>query len=198
MNSFIEALKNRRSYRKFDSNQFDIEIIISAIEAAKHSPSGANKQPWVFCIVKDPEIKSKIREESEKAEAAFYQNIPSVWEQDLEKLNVDVEKPFLEEAPYLIVVFKQTYQYDENGNNTPVYFPDKSVGIATGILIAALTGMGIQTLTYTPSPNKFLADILERPENETPYMVIVCGKGAKDYKLPNITKKTNDEVIIIY
>lgn len=104
----------------------------------------------------------------------------------------------LENAPYLIVIFKQIYQVDESGNRTNVYFPDKSVGIATGMLIALLTDLGIDILTYTPSPNLFLKDILKRPDNERPYLVLVCGKGSKTYKLPNITKKSNDKVMKIY
>lgn len=198
MSDFLNKLKNRRSYREFDHEIFDINLIISAIDAAKHSPSGANKQPWTFCIVKDKDIKRKIREESENIEKEFYKNISSKWKTDLEHLEVDIKKPFLEQAPYLIVIFKHIYQLDESGNKTNVYYPDISIGIATGMLISALTDLGIDILTYTPQPNDFLSSILERPKNEKPYLILVCGKGSKDYKLPKITKKTNDEIIKIY
>ncbi len=196
--TLLEKLKNRRSYRKFDQETFDIQLLIDAIEAAKYAPNGANKQPWTFCIIKDPKIKSEIRLQSEEIEKTFYEKISDQWQKDLDHLNVDTQKPFLEQAPYLIVVFQHLYQFDKNGEKTKVYFSDKSVGIATGMLIAALTDLNIDILTYTPSPNQFLSDILKRPVNEKPYLIIVCGKGSKSYKLPDITKKTNDEIIKIY
>jgi len=196
--SLIDKLKQRRSYREFESESFDIQILINAVEAAKYAPSGANKQPWTFCIVQNPEIKKEIRKGAEKAESVFYKKIPLHWQEDLEHLNVSIEKPFLEQAPYLIVIFKQTYQVDQEGEHTKVYYPDISVGIATGMLISVLTDLGLHILTYTPSDSQFLSDILERPENEKPFLVIVCGKGSNSYKLPEITKKSNDEVIKIY
>jgi len=198
MSNLISKLKNRRSYREFETESFDINIIIKAIEAAKHAPSGANKQPWSFCVIKDPNIKKKIREESEATEKKFYQNISNEWQSDLDKLNVNYSKPFLEQAPYLIVILKHAYQFDDAGNRTKVYYPDISIGIATGMLISTLTDLGINTLTYTPSPNLYLKEILNRPDNEKPYMILVCGKGSKDYKLPKITKKSNEKIITIY
>ncbi len=194
----MNKLKRRRSYREFETEGFDVQILVDAIEAVKYAPSGANKQPWFFCIVKDPKIKREIRVEAEKIENEFYKNISNKWQSDLIQLNINVKKPFLENAPYLIVIFKQIYQVDELGNRTNVYFPDKSVGIATGMLISLLTDLGIDILTYTPSPNLFLKDILKRPDNERPYLVLVCGKGSKTYELPNITKKSNKEVMKIY
>ena len=198
MMTLIEKLKHRRSYREFEPESFDIQILVDAIEAAKYAPSGANKQPWTFCIVQNPEIKKEIRAKAEKAESVFYSKIPLNWQKDLDHLNVSIDKPFLEKAPYLIVIFKQTYQYDENNNQTKVYYPDISVGIATGMLIAVLTDLGLDILTYTPSDAQFLTDILKRPDNEKPFLVIVCGKGSKNYKLPSISKKSNTEVIKIY
>jgi len=195
---FIDKLKNRRSYREFEPESFDIQLLVNAIEAAKYAPSGANKQPWTFCIVQNQEIKKEIRMQAEKAESSFYKKIPLHWQQDLEHLNVSIDKPFLEKAPYLIVIFKQVYQIDKDGEHTKVYYPDISVGIATGMLIAALTDLGLDILTYTPSESQFLSDILERPDNEKPFLIIVCGKGSKSYTLPKITKKSNDEVIKIY
>ena len=195
---FIDKLKHRRSYREFEPESFDIQLLVNAIEAAKYAPSGANKQPWTFCIVQNQEIKKEIRMQAEKAESSFYKKIPLHWQQDLEHLNVSIDKPFLEKAPYLIVIFKQVYQIDKDGEHTKVYYPDISGGIATGMLIAALTDLGLDILTYTPSESQFLSDILERPDNEKPFLIIVCGKGSKSYKLPKITKKANDEVIKIY
>lgn len=196
--SLIEKLKQRRSYREFESESFDIQLIIDAIEAAKYAPNGANKQPWTFCIIKNPEIKKEIRVQSEKVETEFYQRITDEWKSDLNPLKVNTNKSFLEVAPYLIVIFKHLFQYDQNNHQTKVYYPDISVGIATGMLISVLTDMGLDTLTYTPSPNSFLSDILKRPDNERPYLIIVVGKGSSSYQLPEITKKANEDIIKIY
>lgn len=194
----ISKLKQRRSYREFESEAFDIQILVDAIEAAKYSPSGANKQPWTFCIVKDPSIKKTIREHAETSELKFHQTISPSWKSDLVPLKVTSSKPFLEQAPYLIVIYKHIFQFDEQGNHVNVYYPDISVGIATGMLIAVLTDLGLDILTYTPPDLQFLSDILQRPKNEKPYLILVCGKGSKSYKLPQISKKTNEEVIRIY
>ncbi|MCF7931466.1 MAG: nitroreductase family protein [Acholeplasmataceae bacterium] len=196
--TLIDKLKQRRSYREFETESLDIQLLIDAIEAAKYAPNGANKQPWTFCIVKDPKIKKEIRLESEKIETQFYKKITPDWKADLSHLDVNTSKPFLEEAPYLIVIFKHIFQYDEDNHQTKVYYPDISVGIATGMLISVLTDIGLDILTYTPSPNQFLSDILKRPGNEKPYLILVVGKGSKSYKLPKITKRSNEDVIKIY
>ena len=196
--SLIEKLKQRRSYREFKTESFDIQLLIDAIEAAKYAPNGANKQPWTFCIVKNAEIKREIRRQAENIEMDFYKNISDKWKDDLEHLKVNTKKPFLEEAPYLIVVFKHSYQFDENNQRTNVYYPEISVGIATGMLISVLTDQGLDVLTYTPSPNTFLSNILKRPKNEKPYLIIVVGKGSKSYNLPTITKKATKDIIKIY
>lgn len=198
MSEFTSKMKRRRSYRKYESSEIDLDIIIDAIEAAKHAPSGANKQPWTFCVVKDDTIKKEIRLKSENTEKEFYQKISDQWLNDLDHLNVNTSKPFLEEASYLIVIFKHTYEMDEQGHKSNVYYPDISIGLATGILISALTDYGLDILTYTPQPNLFLKEILKRPDNEKPYLILVCGKGASDYKLPKITKKTNKDIMKIY
>lgn len=198
MSELTEKLRQRRSYREFEPESFDIQYLIDAIEAAKHAPSGANKQPWTFCIVQDPAIKKGIRTQAEIVERKFHKNIPGEWKENLKPLNVNTNKPFLEQAPYLIVVFKHLYQLDASGKHTKVYYPDISIGISTGMLISVLTDMGIDVLTYTPSPNVFLKKILKRPDNETPYLVLVCGKGSKQYQFPDIEKKSNAEVIKIY
>ncbi len=196
--SLIDKLKQRRSYREFESESFDIQLLIDAIEAAKYAPNGANKQPWTFCIIKNPEIKKEIRLKSEKIETEFYKKISDEWQSDLNHLHVNTDKSFLELAPYLIVIFKHIFQYDQNNHQTKVYYPDISVGIATGILISVLTDQGLDILTYTPSPNSFLSDLLKRPENEKPYLILVVGKGSKSYKLPEITKKSTEDILKIY
>jgi len=196
--SLIDKLKQRRSYREFESDSFDIQLLIDAIDAAKHAPNGANKQPWTFCIIKDPKIKKEIRIQSEKIEIEFYKKISEEWKSDLRPLNVHTDKSFLEFAPYLIVIFKHIFQYDQANHPTKVYYPDISVGIATGMLITVLTDLGLDILTYTPSPNTFLSDLLQRPKNEKPYLIVVVGKGSKSYKLPNITKKSIDDILKIY
>lgn len=198
MSQFTKKMKARRSYRKYDNQNINISIIMDSIEAAKHSPSGANKQPWTFCVVRDCQIKKEIRKQAEQIEKKFYENISDTWQGDLNHLSVSTSKPFLEEAQYLIVIFKHTYELDLKGNRSNVYYPDISIGLATGILISALTDYGIDILTYTPQPNTFLKDILKRPDNEKPYLILVCGKGSKDYKLPKITKKSNSEIIKVY
>ena len=196
--SLIEKLKKRRSYREFEDETFDIQLLIDAIEAAKYAPNGANKQPWTFCIIKSEKIKKEIRLEAEKIETAFYQKISDEWQNDLNHLNVDTSKPFLEKAPYLIVIFKHVFQYDENQKKTKVYYPNISVGIATGMLISALTDLNLDILTYTPSPNAFLSSILKRPDNEKPYLILAVGKGSKTYQLPKITKKDTKDILKIY
>lgn len=198
MTPFQEKLTKRRSYRQFENAKIDIQRMIDALTAAKHAPSGANKQPWTFCLIQDPLVKQQIRQASETVEARFYQKITKTWADDLATLKTAVTKPFLEEAPYLIVIFKHLYQLDKNGEKTKVYYPDISVGIATGMLISSLTDDDIDTLTYTPSDMRFLKDILKRPSHEKPYMILVCGKGDRGYQLPEIKKKANDEVIKIY
>ena len=196
--SLINKLKQRRSYREFEPESFDIQLLIDAIDAAKYAPNGANKQPWTFCIIKDPDIKKEIRIQSEKIETEFYKKITAQWISDLKALKVNTDKSFLESAPYLIVIFKHIFQYDQNNQQTKVYYPDISVGIATGMLISVLTEQGLDILTYTPSPNSFLSSILQRPKNERPYLILVVGKGSKSYKLPKITKKPTEDILKIY
>jgi len=198
MMSLIQKLKKRRSYREFEDETFDIQLLIDAIDAAKYAPNGANKQPWTFCIIKDPTIKKEIRKKAEAIETAFYKKISDTWQKDLDHLNVDNSKPFLEEAPYLIVIFKHVFQYDKNHQKTKVYYPNISVGIATGMLISVLTDLNLDILTYTPAPNQFLSDVLKRPDNEKPYLILAVGKGSKTYKLPPITKKDTKDIIRIY
>ncbi len=195
---FAAYMKKRRTVRDFSEEAVDVEIIKSCVETAASAPSGANKQPWHFVIVKNPEIKSKIRAAAEEEEREFYENrAPEEWLKALEPFGTDFEKPFLEKAPYLIVIFEKKYGIDEKGNKEKYYYTKESVGIATGMLIAALHYSGLATLTHTPSPMNFLNKILGRPENEKPFLILVTGKPAEDVKVPDIKKKNFEEVSTI-
>jgi nitroreductase len=192
--AFCEALRARRSVRDFRPDPVPREALLRCIEAAAQAPSGANKQPWTFVLVTRPAIKRAIREAAEKEERAFYEGrAPARWLKDLEALGTDWRKPFLETAPALIVVFAQRYGSNEEERH---YYVSESVGIATGFLLAALHLAGLATLTHTPSPMNFLGDILGRPKNERAYLLIPVGYPAPDARVPDIQRKSLDEVLI--
>ncbi len=192
--SFLETMRRRRSVRMFSGDPVPREAILNCIEAAAQAPSGANKQPWTFVLITDPELKHKIRESAEVEERAHYGGrAPESWLADLAPLGTDANKPFLEIAPALIVVFAQKYGQQKDDLH---YYVDESVGIATGFLLAALHHAGLVTLTHTPSPMKFLAEILERPENERAYLLIPVGYPAEGCEVPDIDRKSLDEVLI--
>lgn len=187
--NFYLEMKKRRSVRDFSDRPVPEAVIKNAIAAAGTSPSGANQQPWHFVVVSDPETKREIREAAEIEERAFYQErAPGEWLNALQPLGTDENKPFLEIAPYLIVIFLKKTTIDENGIAHKNYYPAESVGIATGILIAALHLSGLATLTHTPSPMKFLNQILGRPVNERPFLVLVTGYPSDGAKVPVINK----------
>lgn len=191
----LEKSKKRRTYREFLEEPVDIEIIKDCIMTAATAPSGADKQSWHFSIVVDPAMKKKIREESEKIEKEFYElKITKEWQEDLNKLTLTWEKPFLTQAPCLIVIFKEFYKELENGIIDKNYYVNESIGISIGFLINALHNAGYASLTYTPAPVMFLKDLLKRPSGETPVMVLVVGKPDPNYSLPVLTKKTFDEI----
>ncbi|MCK5032903.1 MAG: nitroreductase family protein [Calditrichia bacterium] len=193
--SFYNEMNRRRTVREFSSESIRKEIIENCIKTAGTAPSGANKQPWYFVVVSDPEIKKEIRIAAEREEKSFYnEKAPKEWLNALEPFGTDENKPFLETAPYLIVIFEQKYKIDKNGEKEKHYYTSESVGIATGLLITALHRVGLATLTHTPSPMKFLNKILNRPDNEKPYLVLVVGYPAKDTKVPNIKRKTLFEI----
>jgi nitroreductase len=167
------------------------------VQTAGTAPSGANSQPWTFVIVKDQKIKREIRLASEKVEYSFYRKRASKdWKDALQVLETDYKKPFLETAPYLIVIFVQKYGLSPRGVRIKHYYSQKSVGIATGFLLTALHRLGISALTYTPSPMNFLNSILKRPENETPYLILVVGYAAPDATVPDIERKSFEEICI--
>jgi len=194
--SFLNELIKRRTVREFSDRPVPIEIIENCIKAAGSAPSGANKQPWHFVIVKDSQVKKKIRKAAEKEEKEFYgHRATKEWLEDLNQFGTDWHKPFLEIAPYLIVVFRQIYNLEPDGKHRKNYYVNESVGIASGFLLAALHNAGLVTLTHTPSPMNFLRDILKRPENERAYLLIPVGYPAKDAQVPQIAKKSFKEII---
>lgn len=196
---FYKKMNNRRSVRTFSADPIPIEIIKNAIKTASTAPSGANKQPWHFVLVKDAEVKKQIRIAAEKEEKEFYYHkAPDDWLNDLKQFDTNEHKPFLEIAPYLIVVFEEKYKLNSNGEKEKNYYTKESVGLATGILLTALHDVGISTLTHTPSPMKFLSEILNRPKNETPFLLVVAGYPEKGTMVPNIKRKELDEILTVY
>lgn len=192
---FYREIKNRRTVRDFSPRKVPVEIIENAILSAGTAPNGANLQPWHFVVVEDSETKQKIRNAAEEEEKAFYtERAPDEWLDKLAPLGTDEHKPFLETAPFLIAVFSQSYGIDKNGQKEKHYYVKESVGIACGFLIAALHHAGLATLTHTPSPMGFLNQILGRPANERPYLLLVTGYPAKEARVPDITKKPLDEM----
>jgi len=193
---FYREIKGRRTVREFSDRSIPLEIIKNCLQAAATSPSGANRQPWHFVVVTNPEVKKEIRMAAEREESDFYKNrAPAEWLKVLEPLGVDENKPFLEKAPYLIVIFSQSYEVMPNSRKLKNYYVQESVGIACGILITALHHAGLATLTHTPAPMKFLNKILNRPPNERPYMILVVGHPAKDTRVPDIQKKPLEEIV---
>ena len=197
-NQFFQKVSSRRSVRDFSSDYFPIDIIKNCIKSASTAPSGANKQPWHFVIVKDPIIKRKIRKAAEIEEKEFYGGrAPQEWLDDLNQFGTDWKKPFLEEAPYLIVVFSKKFDINDDGTNTKNYYVSESVGIASGLLLTALHNAGLVTLTHTPSPMSFLSEILNRPPSDKPYLIIPVGFPSENAEVPNIKKKTFKEICTI-
>ena len=196
---FYSQIRRRRTVRDFSDRTVPRQVIDDCLLAAGTAPSGANMQPWHFCVVIDPAIKRQIRLQAEEEEMEFYTSRATTdWLQDLAPLGTDSRKPFLEIAPILIVVFAQTYRIDEQENIKKNYYVTESVGIATGFLIQALHDSGLATLTHTPSPMKFLNAILGRPKNERPFVVLVTGHPTVDAKVPDIQKKSLQEIATFF
>lgn len=192
---FLDLTKTRRTIRDFSSRPIDREVIKLCIQAAGTAPSGANQQPWHFAVVSDSQTKAKIRAAAEAEEYQFYaERAPQAWLDAVRPLGVDHHKPFLEIAPYLIIVFRRTRDQAPDGTNVKQYYPTESVGIATGMLITALHHCGLATLTHTPSPMSFLNEIVDRPKNESPFVLLVVGYPADDATVPVIEKKTLSEI----
>lgn len=188
--SLLHQIQQRRSVRDFSSQNVPIEVIKNCIKTAASAPSGANKQPWHFSLVQDKKIKKEIRVAAENEEKQFYEHRASKeWLEDLNQFGTDWKKPFLETAPFLIIIFSQVFEKNADGENRKNYYVNESVGIAAGFLLAALHNAGLATLTHTPSPMNFLAKILKRPDNERAFLLIPVGYPSKNAKVPIISKK---------
>lgn len=196
--SFRVEVEKRRTVRFFSDEAVPMEIIEECIHAAGTAPSGANMQPWHFVVVTDRLLKTKIRISAEEEEKEFYEHrAPKQWLDALAPLGTDADKPFLETAPYLIAIFAERYAVVPDGSQVKQYYTTESVGIATGILITALHFSGLVTLTHTPSPMNFLNDILGRPQNEKPFLLLVAGYPASDCVVPDIHRKQLIEIMTV-
>jgi nitroreductase len=196
--SFFKKMDKRRTIRHFSDEEIPIEVIENLVKTASTAPSGAHKQPWTYCIVSNPELKSKIRKAAEKEEFENYNGrMSEEWLNDLAVFETNWEKPFLEIAPYLIVIFKQTYGM--NGDQkTKHYYVNESVGISVGLFIAAAHQAGLATLTHTPSPLNFLTQLLNRPINEKPFLLIPIGYPAVGASVPRIERKQLEDFVVSY
>jgi nitroreductase len=194
--SFCELMARRRSVREFAPDPVPRQLIETAIAAANTAPSGANRQPWHFAAVSDPKVKAEIRRGAEAEEKEFYEGgrATEEWLKALAPLGTDWRKPFLEIAPWLVVVFKQIHALDADGSKLTNYYVNESVGIACGLFIAAIQRMGLATLTHTPQPMRFLTGILDRPDNERPFILFPVGYPHPNCQVPEISKKKLEEI----
>ncbi len=195
--AFYAEMARRRTVRDFSDEPVDRDVIENCLRAAGTAPSGANQQPWTFVVVSDPAVKKRIRREAEKVEKAFYsKEATQGWVKDLKHLGTVPRKPFLEEAPYLIVIFSRRYGLLPDGGKQKHYYVLESVGIATGMLITALHHAGLVSLTYTPANMRFLNPMLSRPENEKAFMILVTGYPAENARVPLLEKKALEEIAV--
>ena len=195
---FYNWLDTRRTVREISDQPVSKELIENLIMAGSTAPSGAHKQPWTFCAISDSHLKSEIRKAAEEEERESYANRMSErWLKDLEPIGTDTNKPFIETAPWVIVVFKKVYEHhgNEKANN---YYVNESVGIACGMILAAIHKAGLVTLTHTPSPMNFLAKILKRPSNERPYLLLPIGYPKAEVFVPDLERKSLEEVAVFY
>ena len=199
---FMDRMLKRRTVRDFSSKPVPMQLIENAIRVAGSAPSGANQQPWTFVVVSDPELKHKIRFAAEEEEKESYsRRMSQEWLDALVHLGTDWQKPHIEDAPYLIIVFRKPYEVEIDPNTGEEYkikhyYSDESVGIAVGFLLAALHLSGLATLTHTPSPMKFLSEVVGRPSHERAFVLIPVGYPVDDAQVPVITKKSLDEIMI--
>lgn len=196
---FLESMLKRRSIRYFSDKPVSKEIINNVLATANSAPSGANKQPWVFCAIQNVDLKKQIRIAAEKEEyKSYHGRMPEEWLKDLAPLQTDWKKPFLQTAPWVIVVFRKSYDIDSNGEKRNNYYVLESTGIATGFLIAAIHAAGLCTLTHTPNPMNFLSKLLNRPANEKPFLLLPVGYASDDCIVPVLKKKAVEEVSVFY
>ena len=192
---FYTDIKKRRTVREFSDKPVPKEVIDNCILAAGTAPSGANLQPWHFVVVSDPKIKKQIRKAAEEEEKEFYnKRAPKEWLDALAPLGTDEHKPFLENAPFLIAIFTKSFDVLPDGRKVKQYYSQESVGIACGLLITAVHNAGLVSLTHTPSPMSFLNKILERPNNERPFLLLVVGHPKDGTEVPDIKKKPLNEI----
>ena len=197
--TFYNWMDERRTVRDFSNNPVAKEVIENILLTASTAPSGAHKQPWTFCVISNPELKKQIREAAEKEEYESYNGrMPAEWLEDLKPLQTDWKKEFLETAPYLIVVFKKSYETDANGKKRNTYYAVESCGIACGFLLTAIHHAGLVALTHTPSPMNFLSKLLSRPENEKPFLLLPVGYPADECWVPDLSRKGIDEISAWY
>jgi iodotyrosine deiodinase len=195
---FRNWMERRRTVREFSDQPVPMEVLEQMIMAASTAPSGAHKQPWTFCVVTNPDLKKQIRAAAEKEEYESYSGrMSQEWLEDLAPLGTDWQKPFLENAPALIIVFKRSYEF-VNEKKRQNYYVTESVGLAVGFLLAAIHHAGLVALTHTPSPMNFLSSLLQRPENEKPFLLIPVGYPAEDCKVPDLKRKNAGQVIAQY
>jgi iodotyrosine deiodinase len=195
---FRELMDKRRTVRDFSDKPIPKGVIENIVMTASSAPSGANKQPWTFCVISDPALKKQIREAAEKEEHENYHGrMSEEWLEDLKKFGTDWNKPFLETVPCIIVVFRRIYE-EVDGKKENNYYVNESVGLATGLLLTAIHNAGLCSLTHTPSPMNFLAKILNRPKNEKPFLLIPVGYPKDGAQVPKITRKGADEAIAYY
>lgn len=197
--SFAQWMNKRRTCRDFADKPVPREVIENIIMAASTAPSGAHKQPWTFCVVSDHGLKMQIRAAAEKEEKESYEGrMSEEWLKDLAPIGTDWQKPFLEIAPYLIIVFKRSYEVEINAHKHQNYYVTESVGLACGFLLAAIHHAGLVALTHTPSPMNFLTRIMNRPENEKPFLLIPVGYPAEECWVPDLKRKDLNEVVQFY
>ena len=198
-NSFYQFMNNRRSVRHFSNRKVPKSVVENIIRAASTAPSGANKQPWTFCVISNEELKNKVRKLAEAEEKESYaRRMSDEWLEDLVPIGTNWEKEFIDTAPYIIVVMKKVYDMDEDGTKHSNYYVNESVGLACGLLIAAIHNAGLCTVTHTPSPMNFLTKALSRPENERAFLLMPIGYPTEDAQVPNIKRKTLSEVVVYY
>ena len=197
--AYYTYMDKRRTLREFSDKPVPREVIENILMTASTAPSGAHKQPWTFCAVSDPELKSKIREAAEKEEKESYEHrMGERWKNDLAPMATDMHKPFLEIAPWLIIVCKRAYEYAEDGTKQNNYYVNESVGIACGMLIAAIHNAGLVTLTHTPSPMRFLTQLLGRPDNERAFLLLPVGYPKEPVYVPDLKRKGLEEISVFY
>jgi len=197
--NFYEFMEKRRSVREFSDKDVPEEVIRSIIKTASTAPSGAHKQPWTFCVIRNKDLKSKLRALAEEEEKKNYDGRMSErWLKDLAPLGTNDIKDFIDIAPWIIIVMKKSYDFEPDGTRSTNYYVNESVGIASGFLIAAIHNAGLVTLTHTPSPMNFIAKALNRPEIEKPYLLLPVGYPSDDCEVPDLKRKEYEEIAIYY